>query len=353
MLPKRSTPRIVARIRLRPTSGSGMSSRTSASGSIGGPSSASGTPSDRCAAAGEKRSRPWKVRETDASAYAGFASSCASTTPPLRSAAGSSRPLSGPTYWRPSASRSASGRRPPPTPGSTTARCTPTGMYGSVLASTSAPWRTRPGRIPCVTSMISRLRRDPLDHAVTRADEVVLQPEVGQERDERGTSDSTAPGQQRRRPRRARPRRASRPRRATSGRRRARRPPSAGRWRRRGGVRPSPQARGPPRRRRARRRLPRAAPSGAARPSGRGARKSAPSSSTSSRRAPSAAATSTRPAGRGSSASSPSCVDTAGTRSGSSPCVAELGRRAGADRRKAPRRRREPPRELAPRRSGS
>ena len=28
-------------------------------------------------------------------------------------------------------------------------------MYGSVLASMSAPWRIRPGRIPCVTSMIS------------------------------------------------------------------------------------------------------------------------------------------------------------------------------------------------------
>ena len=43
--------------------GRGRSRRTSASGSIGGPSSPSGTPSARCAAAGEKRSRPWNVRE--------------------------------------------------------------------------------------------------------------------------------------------------------------------------------------------------------------------------------------------------------------------------------------------------
>ena len=50
-----------------------------------------------------------------------------------------------------------------PTPGSTTARCTPTGMYGSVLASTSAPCSTACGGIPCVMSMIPRLRRDPLD----------------------------------------------------------------------------------------------------------------------------------------------------------------------------------------------
>ena len=45
-------------------------------------------------------------------------------------------------------------RRELPTPGSMTARCTPTGMYGSVLASTSAPCRICCGGIPCVTSMI-------------------------------------------------------------------------------------------------------------------------------------------------------------------------------------------------------
>ncbi len=42
----------------------------------------------------------------------------------------------------------------PPTPGSTTARWTPTGMYGSVFASTSAPCSTACGGMPCVTSMI-------------------------------------------------------------------------------------------------------------------------------------------------------------------------------------------------------
>ena len=57
-------------------------------------------------------------------------------------------------------------------------------MYGSVLASTSAPCSTAWGGIPCVMSMICGVRRDPLDHAVAGADEVVLEPEVGEEGDE-------------------------------------------------------------------------------------------------------------------------------------------------------------------------
>src|SRR5919201_394936 len=65
-----------------------------------------------------------------------------------------SRPLSGPTRKRPSPVCSASGRRWPPTPGSTTARWIPAGMYGSVLQRTSAPWRTCRGGMPCVMSMI-------------------------------------------------------------------------------------------------------------------------------------------------------------------------------------------------------
>ena len=73
---------------------------------------------------------------------------------PARLAAGSSSPLSGPTYSRPSSSRSASGRLGPPTPGSTIARWTPTGMNPIVFARTSAPCRIDFGGIPCVMSMI-------------------------------------------------------------------------------------------------------------------------------------------------------------------------------------------------------
>ena len=46
---------------------------------------------------------------------------------PSRSAAGTSRPLSGPISTSPRATRSATGRRAVPTPGSTTATCVPTG----------------------------------------------------------------------------------------------------------------------------------------------------------------------------------------------------------------------------------
>ena len=75
-------------------------------------------------------------------------------------------------------------RRSPPTSGSTTARCTPAGKYGSVFASTSAPWSTCWRSIPCVMSIISTPGRDPLDDAVADADEVVLEAEIGQEGDD-------------------------------------------------------------------------------------------------------------------------------------------------------------------------
>ena len=65
-----------------------------------------------------------------------------------------SRPLSGPTYSRPSASRSTRARRGPPTPGSTIARWTPTGMKPIVFARTSAPCRMDVAGMPWVMSMI-------------------------------------------------------------------------------------------------------------------------------------------------------------------------------------------------------
>ena len=80
--------------------------------------------------------------------------STASATPPKRSAASVSRPLSGPTRKRSSpAQRSATARRDEPTPGSTTAKCTPAGMNPSARRSTSAPERTSCRAMPCVTSM--------------------------------------------------------------------------------------------------------------------------------------------------------------------------------------------------------
>ena len=65
-----------------------------------------------------------------------------------------SSPLSGPTKSRSPWLRRATGRRGPPTPGSTTARITAlSGMYGSVLRSTTAPASTSRSGRPCVTSM--------------------------------------------------------------------------------------------------------------------------------------------------------------------------------------------------------
>ena len=72
-------------------------------------------------------SRPWNVGETGSSRSGEPCTSNASATPPSRSQAGISRPLSGPTSSRPSSTvRTATARRPRaplvPTPGSTTAR---------------------------------------------------------------------------------------------------------------------------------------------------------------------------------------------------------------------------------------
>src|SRR5436305_6082770 len=81
----------------------------------------------------------------------GFVIATASTTPPDASAARMSRPLSGPTNRRPSPVRNAIARRSEPTPGSTTARCTPTGRYGIAAASTRAPCPIAWGWMPWVT----------------------------------------------------------------------------------------------------------------------------------------------------------------------------------------------------------
>ena len=98
-------------------------------------------------------------------------------------------------------------------------------MYGSVFASVERALQDPPGPDAVRDVDDLHVRRDRLDHAVTRADEVVLQAEVGQERDEHGITDwrhATSAA-------RARRGRASSPRRRRRGRRRARPASSAGR----------------------------------------------------------------------------------------------------------------------------
>ena len=217
-----------------------------------------------------------------------------------------------------------------PTPGSTTARCTPSGMYGSVFASTSAPWRTRLRRDPVRDVDDLDLGRDPLDHAVAGADEVVLEPEVGQERDEHVSATVTN-----RPPRRGRRGRASRPRRRPRGRLRApprvvcgpietagMSPPSAANDARRRAGREHDEV--------ALRRAPRAA----ARACGRAGRSRRRARRRAAGARPRRAAKRTRPAGRGNSASRPSWVETRGTRS--------ARRRARAASRRSPGRPRRP-----------
>ena len=101
--------------------------RTSSPGSSGSPASASSAPAAIRAATGANRSRPWKVADTGSSRCGERVTSTARDTPPQRSHARLSRPLSGPTSTRPSPVRSATARRSVPTCGSTTATCTPTG----------------------------------------------------------------------------------------------------------------------------------------------------------------------------------------------------------------------------------
>ena len=152
---------------------------------MAGPSSASGIPAASRAAAGANTSRPWKVRETGCSMMSGFVIATASTTPPQASAAGISRPLSGPTKWRPS--RAAKRDRPP-------LRADAGIDDGQVHADRQV--LDRPGeharalpdrlRLDAVGDVDhARVGADQVDHAVADAGEVVRRPEVGQEGDER------------------------------------------------------------------------------------------------------------------------------------------------------------------------
>ena len=103
----------------------------------------------------------------------------------LRSSAASiSRPLSGPTRARavPGADRDRA-------PFAADAGIDHREVHADA-AGTASGWRGRArpavtacGGMPCVSRSSRASRRDPRDHAVTGADEVVLQPEVGQEGD--------------------------------------------------------------------------------------------------------------------------------------------------------------------------
>ena len=258
-------------------------------------------------------SRPWNVADTGSSAYSRFVISWAASIPPSFSAAGTSNPLSGPTYSRPSPDRIAISAPIAADPGIDD---------GEMDALRQVRKRVREHeraledalRLDAVRDVDDLgLRRDPLHHAVAGPDEIVLEPEVGQERDQH-----VSPTLTNRPPRRGRRGRASSPPRRPGGRRSASRvvcgpiettgmsaPTAANDWR--------------PSRRRARRRRPREA-----RPAGRAAscregrsRPRAPRSGP--RRAPSAAAKRTRPSGRGNSARRPSCDETLGTNAGSTP----------------------------------
>ena len=201
---------------LSPTSGCGRSSRASASGSIGGPELGERDAEREVRRGGREQiaaverprdglERVLGVRELvrlgDAAEPLGRGHEQAVVGPDVQAAlAVAQRERRGAT---------------PPTPGSTTARWTPSGMYGSVLREDERALQHALRRDPVRDVDDLDVRRDALDHAVAGADEVVLQAEVGQERDDH------AAGRYDGRPRRGRRGRASRPRRRRRARARA------------------------------------------------------------------------------------------------------------------------------------
>ena len=176
--PNRSTISTCARTKPSPITATGTSRRTSEAGSSGGPELRGSTPAARCAAAGANTSRPWNVRETGSRRYAGFSSSHAPAMPPSRSAAGHEQPVVRPDVEP--AVRAAQRQR------------LPLGADAGIddrQVHALRHVRKRAGederslehllRLDAVGDVDDvRVRRDPLHHPVTRADEVVLEPEV-------------------------------------------------------------------------------------------------------------------------------------------------------------------------------
>ena len=212
------------------------------------------TPPTRCAAAGEKTSRPWKVAETGSSTYASFVISCAASIPPSFSAAGTSSPLSGPTKSRPSPGSQRQGEAP---------AADPRVNHGQVHALREVRERVREHDRalqhavpldPVGDVEDLDLGRDHLHHAVAGADEIVLEAEVAQEGDQHVSATLTNP-----RPRRGRPDRAYRPRRRPGDRATRRRESSGARSRRPGCRRRAPRTTSQPTPTQPRRDRPRAA----------------------------------------------------------------------------------------------
>src|SRR3990170_8819817 len=126
---------------------------------IDGPRSATFAPSVRCAATGANTSRPWNVGWTGCRQKAAFVRWRTSLIP-MRLAAGTRSPLSGPTKIAPSHT-TAIPRRSVPTPGSTTPTWIANGKCGAAWNSANAPSTTFPGATSWRTSTICASRLMP------------------------------------------------------------------------------------------------------------------------------------------------------------------------------------------------
>ncbi len=147
-LPKESTHNTCPASPPLAASTSGSMSGVAELGSTSGPRSPSVTsPAARRAAAGANTSRPSNVTPSRGRRYSGFSRATIRSAPPTIATAGASTPLSGPTS-SPQAVVTAIGRRSVPTPGSTTARATPSGRYWIARTSVSAPaWMSPRGTL--------------------------------------------------------------------------------------------------------------------------------------------------------------------------------------------------------------
>ena len=129
-------------------------------------------------------SRPWNVAETGSRAYLRFVTSNAASMPPSFSAAGTSSPLSGPTNRRPSPLRRAIARREAADSGIDDREVNALGKVRERVREHERALEHALRLDPVRDVDDLDLRRDPLHHSVAGADEVVLEPEVGQEGDE-------------------------------------------------------------------------------------------------------------------------------------------------------------------------
>ncbi len=148
------------------------------------PAAASGAPSGELRGDRGEQVAAVEARRDGASANGEAPMSTASATPPKRSRGEHQQPVVGPDEQR--APRRRSAARPPaaaePTPGSTTARCTPAGMYAQRAPQHERARAHLVARDPVRDVDDPHVRRDPRDHPVADADELVLEPVVREER---------------------------------------------------------------------------------------------------------------------------------------------------------------------------